>query len=142
MKSLYLTSAAFILPAHLSAQAAPQNDPPADTLSEIVVSGTTTCKLHVPRAETPQNVTIINQDLMERINPASVQETLRYIPSVQGELSGRSGLDAALRHDFGRFGAALTVKNLFDKTNFPDGDFRAVIFGERSHVQPTLRAGF
>ncbi|HSJ77172.1 MAG TPA: TonB-dependent receptor, partial [Erythrobacter sp.] len=48
--------------------------------------------------------------------------------------------DAVLRHDFGRFGAALNIKNLFDKTYFPGGDFRAVFFGERRQVQLTLRA--
>ncbi|NJL17768.1 MAG: TonB-dependent receptor [Nitrospira sp.] len=50
--------------------------------------------------------------------------------------------DAGLRHDFGKFGIALNVKNLFDKRYFTGGDFRSVFFGEARQAQLTLSADF
>jgi iron complex outermembrane recepter protein len=60
--------------------------------AEIVVTGSLG-KLDVPPSEVPQNVTIIDADAIERQNATSIQEILRYVPSVQTELTGRSGFD-------------------------------------------------
>ncbi|MCG6119017.1 MAG: TonB-dependent siderophore receptor, partial [Blastomonas sp.] len=79
-------------------QEAGNRDP--DSATDIVVTATAVAKLDVPLAETPQNITVISQEAFERQNATSVQEILRYVPSVQAELSGRSGFDAFLVRGF------------------------------------------
>jgi iron complex outermembrane receptor protein len=98
MKIIALAAAISKLPAALHAQEDKASEP--DEAADIVVTATAIAKLDVPLAETPQNITVITQDAFERQNATSVEEILRYVPSVQAELSGRSGFDAFLVRGF------------------------------------------
>ncbi|WP_430387766.1 TonB-dependent siderophore receptor [Blastomonas fulva] len=98
MKNLVLAAAISTLPAALHAQDGTSDNP--DQAPEIIVTAAAVAKLDVPLAETPQNVTVITQEAFERQNATSVEEILRYVPSVQAELSGRSGFDAFLVRGF------------------------------------------
>jgi iron complex outermembrane receptor protein len=98
MKNLFLAAAVSTLPAALHAQDGTSDNP--DKSPEIVVTAAAVAKLDVPLSETPQNVTVITQQAFERQNATSVEEILRYVPSVQAELSGRSGFDAFLVRGF------------------------------------------
>jgi len=98
MKKLLLAPAALFAPATLHAQNAANDG--REPAPEIVVTSSAVAKLDVPLSETPQNVTIIDQAMFERQNATSIEEILRYVPSVQAELSGRSGFDAFLIRGF------------------------------------------
>lgn len=98
MENVILAAAISTMPAALHAQEATASD--EDKAGEIVVTATAIAKLDVPLAETPQNITVITQDAFERQNATGVEEILRYVPSVQAELSGRSGFDAFLVRGF------------------------------------------
>ncbi len=98
MKSIALTAAISALPASPYLQETTRSSP--SDAEEIVVIATAITKLDVPLAETPQNITIIPQEAFQRQNATSVEEILRYVPSVQAELSGRSGFDAFLVRGF------------------------------------------
>ncbi|NJL17766.1 MAG: Plug domain-containing protein [Nitrospira sp.] len=94
-RALLLTTASLLMAIPAYAQEA---DDEAQT-GEIVVTGNLS-KLDVPVTETPQNVTIIDEDAIERQNATSIQEIIRYVPSIQAELTGRSGFDEFLIRGF------------------------------------------
>lgn len=98
MKTIVLAAAISTLPTTLHAQESSKSG--SDQAEDIVVTATAVAKLDVPLAETPQNITVITQQAFERQNATSVEEILRYVPSVQAELSGRSGFDAFLVRGF------------------------------------------
>lgn len=87
MRSILYASAVMLTPATTLAQTTVAGDG-----DDIVVTATLG-KLDVPLNEVPQNVTIIDADAIDRQNATSIQEILRYVPSVQTELTGRSGFD-------------------------------------------------
>ena len=66
---------------------------------EIVVTGTV-LKLDVPLIETPQDVTALDRETLDCQNVQTVEEALRYVPSIQTELSGRVGSDDFLIRGF------------------------------------------
>jgi iron complex outermembrane receptor protein len=67
--------------------------------AEILVTARV-IKMDVPLAEVPQTVTTLSADLIATQNAVSVEEALRYVPSVQAELAGRSGFDELLIRGF------------------------------------------
>ena len=87
-----LLCAAAVAPAALAQEAEPD-------VAEIVVTARLG-KLDVPQRETPQAVAVISGDLIATQNAVSVEEALRYVPSVQAELAGRSGFDELLIRGF------------------------------------------
>jgi iron complex outermembrane receptor protein len=83
--------------AQAQAQAEPADE--ARPTAEILVTARV-MKLDVPLAEVPQTVTTLSADLIATQNALSVEEALRYVPSVQAELAGRSGFDELLIRGF------------------------------------------
>ncbi|MCG6116912.1 MAG: TonB-dependent siderophore receptor [Aquimonas sp.] len=83
------------------AQSDRQPPPPADavTLDQIVVSNPIS-KFSVALFETPQAITVIVDEQIERQGAVSVEEALRFTPSVQAELAGRQGFDDFLVRGF------------------------------------------
>jgi iron complex outermembrane receptor protein len=62
----------------------------AATLASVSVQS---AKLDIPSNESPQAVAVVSREQLDMLNVQSVQEALRYVPSVQAELSGRTGFD-------------------------------------------------
>jgi len=98
VKKIILAAVISAVPTALQAQEGSKAD--QDNAADIVVTATAIAKLDVPLAETPQNITVIMQDAFGRQNATSVEEILRYVPSVQAELAGRSGFDEFLVRGF------------------------------------------
>lgn len=81
------------------AQPGPQaSDAPA-SVEPIVVTGSVS-KFSVPLSETPQAITVIPAEQLERQGAISVEEALRFTPSIQAELAGRQGFDEFLIRGF------------------------------------------
>ncbi|MFC4698991.1 TonB-dependent siderophore receptor [Glaciecola siphonariae] len=68
-------------------------------IEKIEVTGRVS-KFDVPLSETPQAISIIDASDFELKGAISVEEALRYTPSVQAELSGRQGFDDFLIRGF------------------------------------------
>jgi len=88
MKQLLLGSAGMGLPAALSAQYL--NDPRQPDTAEIVVSAAAISKRDVTLAKMPQNITVTDQELIERQRATRIEDTLHCVLAVQRELTGQS----------------------------------------------------
>lgn len=51
-------------------------------------------------AETPQTVSVLDRDQLDALDVNSVQEALRYVPSVQSEFAGRTGYEEIMIRGF------------------------------------------
>lgn len=70
-------------------------DPDAVALDTIEVKSDV-LKMNAPLTEMPQAISILTRSELDAQNVQSVQEALRYIPSVQTELTGRQGYEEFL----------------------------------------------
>ena len=75
---------------------APPNE---GTVAEIVVTAQAT-KSGVPLKETPQSVTIIDRAQLDQLNVQTIEETFRFVPSIQSETGGSRGFDNILIRGF------------------------------------------
>ena len=73
--------------------------PDEGTVAEIVVTAQAT-KSGVPLKETPQSVTIIDRAQLDQLNVQTIEETFRYVPSIQSETGGSRGFDNVLIRGF------------------------------------------
>ncbi|MBV8972349.1 MAG: TonB-dependent receptor plug domain-containing protein, partial [Sphingomonadaceae bacterium] len=88
-------AAAIAVPDPAFAQSASPDAPAAD----IVVTAEAT-KSGVPLKETPQSVSIVDRAQLDQLNVQTVEEALRYVPSVQSETGGNRGFDNILIRGF------------------------------------------
>jgi iron complex outermembrane recepter protein len=82
-----------------SAQSDPQASDAPTSVGEIVVTGSVS-RFSVPLSETPQAITVIPAEQLERQGAVSIEEALRFTPSVQAEQAGRQGFDEFLIRGF------------------------------------------
>ena len=68
-------------------------------LEEVTVTAQVT-KSGVALAEIPQSVSVIDRSQLDALGVDSVQEALRYVPSVQAEFAGRTGYEEILIRGF------------------------------------------
>jgi len=65
---------------------------PKSDLEEIVVNGSI-LKMNIPIQESPQSVSIVSRQQLDEQSVQTVEEALRYIPSIQAEITGRQGYE-------------------------------------------------
>lgn len=97
LKTLALSAATAAL---LTSVSHAQEEDAEQVEETVIVTGTALSKLDVPLSETPQNISIIDQEQFELQGATSIEEALRYTPAFQGENAGRSGFDAFLVRGF------------------------------------------
>ena len=69
------------------------------SLEEVTVTAQV-LKTEAALAETPQSVSVIDRGQLDALGVNSVQEALRYIPSVQAEYAGRTGYEEFMIRGF------------------------------------------